>query len=140
MKRRKTFNPKRQIQENADSSVLAELQKRVSYSGNPEHKRNPGDFGLIPPALPRPDKTLCDEVSIFTHKVASQLLQCGIKKGLISVQMCGNFPQNVWAVSEGGFSFEAQLDNFELGSYHGYPMPETDPFRAHVLEHWSNNV
>ena len=140
MKRRNQYNLKRQIRDTVDPILLADLLKRVSYCGNPEHKRNPGDFGLIPPALPRPDKTLCDAVSLFSRKVASQLLHCGIQKGFISVQMRGDFPQNVWAVSDEGFAFEAQLENAELGSYHGYPIPETDPFREHLLERWSDDV
>lgn len=140
MKRRNTYNPKRQIRDTVDAILLADLLKRVSYKGNPEHKQNPGDFGLIPPALPRPDKTLCDTVSLFSRKVAIQLLHCGIQKGFISVQMRGDYPQNVWAVSAEGFAFEAQLDNSELGSYHGYPLPESDPFRDYLLKRWSDGV
>jgi hypothetical protein len=31
---------------------------------------------------------------------------------------------------------EAQLENPIIGSYHGYPMPETDPFCAEVIRRW----
>ena len=51
---------------------------RVKYGGNPEHKRNPGDFGLTPPSQPRADKTLCDEVAVFKRTTALRLLRKGI--------------------------------------------------------------
>ena len=58
--RRKSFNPKRRIAENSEKDQLEMLAKQARYGGNPEHKRNHGDFGLAPPSSPRPDKTLCD--------------------------------------------------------------------------------
>lgn len=102
----------------------------------PEHKRNPGNFGLTPPASPRPDKTLCDGVGITNRDEAERLLKAGVMRGLISEQMRGQFPQNIWSVTDDGHPLEAQLDNSLLGSYHGYPMPESDPFGRVVLDHW----
>ena len=67
---------------NPDPSVLQDLAARVRYGGNPEHKRNPGDFGLTPSARLRADKTACDEVGITKRQVALRLLREGIKKGL----------------------------------------------------------
>ena len=46
------------------------------------------------------------------------------------------WPQNVWAVSEDGQLFEAQLENPASGVYHGYPMPQDDDFRDIVLAEW----
>jgi hypothetical protein len=45
---RESFNPKRAIH---DAAMLSPAQveywaEAARYSGNPEHKRNPGDFGL----------------------------------------------------------------------------------------------
>ncbi len=60
-------------------------------------------------------------------------------RGLISVQTRGQFPQNIWSVTESGCPLEAQLENQELGTYHGYPMPSTDPFRDAVLLRWSGS-
>lgn len=108
----------------------------MRYGGNPEHKRNPGDFGLIPPAVPRADKTLCDAVAAFSKRIALRYLHDGIRKGLMSVQTRGDFPQNIWAVTDTGEPLEAQLENSALGAYHGYPMLETDPFREEVLQRW----
>src|SRR5271170_205021 len=62
MRRRGEFNPKRQVRpvDKADRTMLNRLARVVKYGGNPEHKSDPGDFGLTPPATPKPDKTLCD--------------------------------------------------------------------------------
>lgn len=76
---RRTFNPKRRICTRQEcqslQEVLSALLEDVRYGGNPEHKRNPGDFGLAPPSAPRPGKTLCDEVQIFTRTEALKLLR-----------------------------------------------------------------
>jgi hypothetical protein len=47
------------------------------------------------------------------------------------------WPQNVWALSEAGEAFEAQLENPTVGAYHGYPMPQNDDFRAVVQVEWN---
>lgn len=112
------------------------LVKRVSYGGNPEHKKNPGDFGLTPPCQPKADKSLCDEIGIFKKSDAEKLLREGIRRGLISKNERGQFPQNVWAVTQDGIPVEAQLENLETGIYHGYPMPISDSFYNAVLSRW----
>ena len=138
MQRRSGFNPKRRIRRDLEPDDLTALADRVKYGGNPEHKRNPGDFGLTPPLQPRPDKTLCDEVKIFSRREATELLKEGVKKGLISEQCAQNgYPQNIWAVTEEGWPLEAQLENARQGTYHGYPMPQADPFREEVLTRWN---
>ncbi|MEW6072580.1 MAG: hypothetical protein AB1726_08315 [Planctomycetota bacterium] len=115
------------------------LSDRVRYAGNPAHNRNPGDFGLNPPAGPRPDKTLCDGASIFERAAAQRLLEAGIERGMVSSHYgAGNkLPQNVWAVTDDGVPLEAQLENPETGTYHGYPLPDTDPLREQVLAWWT---
>jgi hypothetical protein len=138
MPKRRTFNPKRRIRGGCDPDELTALATRITYGGNPEHKRNPGDFALTPPAQPRADKTLCDAVGIHKRAVAQTLLRKGVRKGLISEQTRGEYPQNVWSVTRGGQALEAQLDNADQGIYHGYPMPDTDPMRDGVLKIWMN--
>ena len=137
--RRQQFNDKRRICQTSGHENLADLVEKVSYTGNPAHKRNPGDFGLSPPAEPRGDKTLCDSVGIFSKADATRLLKTGISKGLVSEQVRGGFPQNVWAVDEDGNPLEAQLENRSQGTYHGYPLAVNDPFRDAVLTCWSNS-
>jgi hypothetical protein len=132
------FNPKRRIKEptDGDAEVLAGLAKKVGYGGNPEHKKNPGDFGLTPPSDPRLGKSLCDDAGVFTRRTALTLLKRGLKKGLVSERFDGEWPQNIWSVTEGGRPMEAQLENRALGTYHGYPMPENDPLSSDVLSRW----
>lgn len=96
---RTRFNPKRQIDQEVSSVVLESLSERLTYGGNPEHKRNPGDFGLAPPASPRPDKSLCDEINVFTRREAVDLLREGVRRSLISKQQVRGLPQNIWAVT-----------------------------------------
>ena len=137
IRRRQRFNPKRRLQQGLDADELITLARRVRYTGSPYHKRNPGDFGLTPPSQPRPDRTLCDETGITTRAEALRLLREGIERGLISVKTRGDFPQNVWAVTNEGVPLEAQLENQVQGTYHGYPMPSADDFREQVLELWN---
>ncbi|MBF0438321.1 MAG: hypothetical protein HQL93_04280 [Magnetococcales bacterium] len=138
-----SFNLKRQIRQaprnNNEEELLNDLAGRVGYGGNPEHKRNPGDFALTPSSSPRPDKTLCDDAAIFSRSEAVALLQKGVRKGLISIREKNGWPQNIWAVSVQGGPLEAQLENAERGVYHGYPMPQADPFRQDVLNRWSQS-
>ena len=136
---RATFNAKRRLQptphDEGQVHRLKDLSARLQYAGSPLHKRGPGDFNLDPPAALRPGKSICDDV-IDCHADAQRLLEEGAKKGLISIQINGGYPQNVWAVTPQGVALEAMLDNSERGSYHGYPMPEADPLRMLVLDRW----
>lgn len=134
--KRKSFNPKRTIASFPDQGALAKLAAEIRYGGNPEHKRNPGDFGLTPPASPRRNKTLCDEAGIVRRAVALDLLREGIRRGLVSQWSGSGYPQNVWAVSADGIPLEAQLENAGNGTYHGYPIPADDAFREIVIAKW----
>lgn len=141
--RRNTFNPNRKMrpapQSDSDRTHLKNLAERAGYGGNPEHKRNPGDFDLSPPTSPKPDKSLCDTAGIFSRSEAVSLLREGIQKGLISVREKDGWPQNVWAVDKKGVPLEAQLENAGLGIYHGYPVPEADKFREMILKRWGQS-
>ena len=112
------------------------MVQEIKYGGNPEHKKNPGDFLLTPPSAPRPAKSLCDTVQIFSKTVAIQYIKDGLQKGMISQQMKGKWPQNIWALTNEGKPLEAQLENPETGVYHGYPLPESDPFSNEVIKEW----
>jgi len=141
MLRRRTFNPKRrlclaEVFQDRRRVVSSQIGK-VRYSGNPEHKRNPRDFGLDPPSAPRPGKTLCDQVEIYGRAEALTLLRAGLLRGTFSMQERDGWPQNVWAVTERGEPLEAQLEG--QGVYHGYPMAEADPFRAKILDRWESS-
>lgn len=133
------FNPKRRLKrlDHSDAERLTELAKKVAYGGNPEHKKSPGDFGLTPPSDPRLGKSLCDDVDIFSRRTALKLLRRGLRKGLVSDRFNGGWPKNIWSVTADGKPVEAQLENPVLGTYHGYPMPESDPLAADVLRRWN---
>jgi hypothetical protein len=137
-RRNNQFNPKRRIQKcsEVDATVCTELASKVTYGGNSEHKKNPGDFGLTPPSGPRAGKSLCDSAKIFSRKEALKYLKQGLAKGLISDRYKGLWPQNIWSVTNDGIPLEAQLENPETGSYHGYPMPQSDPLAEEVLQRW----
>ncbi len=56
--------------------------------------------------------------------------------GLVSDRCENDWPKNVWAVTVDGVALEAQLENPEKGSYHGYPMPESDPLASAIISRW----
>jgi len=136
MKKRTSYNPKRRITLQFKNEDVNRLIDAMHYGGNPEHKRNPGDFGLTPPSSPRLDKSCCDEVAITSRAEALRLLKKGVRKALVSVQKHHGSPQNIWSVTGDGQPLEAQLENAETCTYHGYPMPKSDPFRNVVLQRW----
>jgi hypothetical protein len=73
------FNPKRKLRPWAgtddDERYGKSLAAKVRYTGNPAHKRDPGDFDLTPPAAPRQNATLCDDAGILKRKKAIALLR-----------------------------------------------------------------
>jgi len=136
MKRRNgNYNTKRQLADLRQWPPirLEQLGQRLNYGGNPEHKRNPGDFGLTPPSGARIGKMLCDEVGVFHRQEALQLLRAGVTAGLISERCVNIWPQNISAVRD-GCVLEAQLEQSETGTYHGYPLQPEDPFSELVLQ------
>ena len=116
---------------------LAELAESVRYSGNPEHKRNPEDFDLTPPAQARRGKTLCDLEKKFKRADALKYLRLGLERGAVSEQSVGGWPRIVWAMTEDGMPLEARQD--QPGSYHGYPIPHEDPMATQIREYWDQN-
>jgi hypothetical protein len=138
---RTNLNPKRRFADNPpDRGALEALAAKVRYGGNPEHKRNPGDFGLTPPSRPRDDKSLCDTVKIFKRSKALELLKKGARRGMISNwDGSTGFPKNIWSMTEDGIPLEAQLENPGNGTYHGYPLEANDPFRENVMAKWTQS-
>lgn len=101
-------------------------------SGNPLHKKSPGDFGLSPRA--RPGKSLCDSTGIFRKDDALDLLREGLRRGAVSEKLVGKWPKQVWAISDNGDVLEARRDGD--GSCHGYPLAFGDAFRDDVIDFW----
>ena len=122
-----------------DEARLQSISQTVVYKGSQFHKKHLGDFGLTPPAQPRMNRTLCDGTHVKLE-LASKLLRAGAKLGLISTQVRNGLPQNIWAVSPNGIPLEAQLDNAEAGTYHGYPMGSGDPLGTEILARWKDGA
>ncbi|WP_207458002.1 hypothetical protein [Azospirillum sp. SYSU D00513] len=140
VKRREgVFNPNRRIlaPDALPRSELDTMADRASYGGNPEHKLHPGDYGFGALPHPRPGKMLCDAEGPFGKSQAESLLKAAFRKGMVSRQTRGDWPQNVWAVTTAGVPYEAQLENRDQGTYHGYPMAADDVFRSIVLKEWA---
>lgn len=139
VRKRKPNNKRKICSQEAlpDGVSLEALAGAVVYCGNPAHKKNPGDFGLTPPAGARSSKSLCDVAQIFEKAVAQRLLQEGARRGLVSTQFRGGWPQSIWAVTEQGVVLEAQLENQVTGAYHGYPLPPSDPLTELVMQQWN---
>ena len=136
--RRRKFNLKRRFAvQPQNAGDLERLAGEVSYGGNPVHKRNPGDFGLTPPSLPRDDKSLCDNVRIFRREDALRLLRAGVMRGMISEWDGTGYPKNIWSMTADGVPLEAQLENPGSGIHHGYPLEENDDFRDAVIAKWN---
>lgn len=112
------------------------LAAQAKYFGSPFHKRHPDDYGMPELPKPREDKTQCDADRRIRYGEAVRLMKKGFRRGLISVQWRGQWPQNVWAVDANGVVYEAQLQNAEQGEYHGYPMKANDDFTEVVRTEW----
>ena len=132
-------NPKRRLAPKGyyEQSQLEGLLRRVRYSGNPQHKRNPGDFGLTPPSAPKTGKSLCDDTGIVTKAVALSHLKEGLKRGTVCRRRNNGWPKRIWAVTAAGIVLEAIQDSTE-GSYHAYPLPPHDDIVAKVRVRWAD--
>jgi hypothetical protein len=85
------------------------------------------------------NKTLCDGTQV-NLRLAVRLLRTGARLGLISIQEQNGLPQNIWAVSPNGIPLEAQLENVESATYHGYPMGSGDPLSTEILARWKEGA
>jgi hypothetical protein len=135
-----SFSQKRKFETDLDQAGRESLAAKVTYLGNAKHKSNPGNYNLTPPAAydVRADAGHCDITQIFDRDMADKLLKTAIKKGLISKQTRGGYPQNVWAVTDQNIVVQANLDNQGQGTYHGYPLLPTDPFVQSIKSRWQN--
>lgn len=114
------------------------LRANAVYEGSPYHKKNPGDFGLTPPAAPRSDATLCDEAGVTQRAVASALLDAAIDGGLASEATTPEgFPKQIWTVDDQGRVFEAMYGGSRTGCYHGYPIRTKDPLFDRISKIWA---
>ena len=141
---RKTENIRKATQRRIRSTPLNPAERallaKAQYEGSPLHKRNPGDFGLTPPAAPRPDKTLCDEAGVTSRESATRLFGRAVERGLVSEAVTqAGFPRQIWVVDDEKRVFEAMYGGSRDGCYHGYPIRSTDPLCARIRELWEQS-
>jgi hypothetical protein len=122
---------------NSQKDEYHQLGLQANYTGNPVHKKTPGDFALYPPSNPRPDKTLCDKVNIFRRIEARRLLKEAFNRGLVSQAKAQNsetWPKYVWAITDEGHLVEGAYDG---QGYHGYPLPDDrTPLYEKIVKRW----
>lgn len=115
---------------------LEELAEKAIYTGNPKHKKNPGDFGLTPPADPRPNVSLCDNAGIFARSAAQELLRQAFLKGLVDRRWAqGEWPRVVWMVHN---DIVLQAMYGMQGQYHGFPLDGAEPICEDVKKAWES--
>ena len=112
------------------------MERTATYRPSPYHKSKSSGPGLPAIPSPRPDKTICDGPTAEGSQDAAELLKSAFRRGMVSRQRRGSWPQNVWAVDDEGMVYEAQLGNLETGEYHGYPMKQDDGFTSFIGEEW----
>jgi hypothetical protein len=129
-------NPKRRIaaETRLDLDGRKKLAGELSYVGSALHKRRPGDYGFVPPANPRPAKSLCDGLRPILKGEATDLFVTGIGKGLFSDFPEGDIPKYVWSVDPDGQAYEAKIVQ---DGYHGYRLEDEDDMRTLVLQEWA---
>ena len=120
----------------------AELERfahTAGYDGRSYHKSKPADYGLEPPASPRPTKSLCDDKRTVYLAEAKELLKCAIDLGMVSVVSDRNaLPKYAWAVDEDSEVYEAKLGNGR--HYHGYRLSRDDKMRKWILQEWKKRT
>lgn len=114
------------------------LRDHARYEGSPLHKKDPNNFGLIPPTSPRQEKTLCDEAGAFDKQVAVDLFALAIDVDLVSSKdKVEGFPAQMWVVDAEGRVFELIYGGSRLGRYHGYPIRRSNPLFDRIAAAWA---
>lgn len=132
-------NPKRRIakQGHYTARELDEFASTAQYGGSAHHKLHPGGYGFVPPAAPRPSKSVCDGKRPVAPHEATGLLREAMRRGMVSSHVDGTWPKYAWAVDEAGEVYEAKLGH-DGRRYHGYRLAEDDAaMREWALAEWS---
>ena len=126
-RRRTPHRSRRDLAKVGSPEELDALASKARYRPSTYHQENITGW--------RPDKSKCPAAIDAT--VAKALLLAGIRKSMFSSQRRQGWPRAVWAVC-GGVVYEARLANDVQGEYHGYPLPDGDPFAAYLASQWSD--
>jgi hypothetical protein len=125
----------RRIRKEPLNEAQRELLEQARYEGSPYHKRNPGDFGLTPPAARTADKTLCDDSGVTSLKEASRIFARAVQREVVSEALTQNHPSRLWVVDDDQV-FECKYGGSTDGRYHGYPLEDDDPQAEVVRRAW----
>lgn len=140
--KREGNNPKRRIAKLGffTGRELGGLASAAQYEGSALHKTRPADYGFEPQVAPRPAKSICDGMRVIRRDEAQALLRAGIRLGMVSSHLEGDWPKYVWAVDDSGEVYEAKLGHDRL-RYHGYRLAEDDnAMREWVIDEWSKRT
>lgn len=137
MPKRRVSSPKRRIVSQASVCVenIRLCEKMAKYVGSAYHKRTPGDYRFVPPASPRPNKSLCDGSRSLNLAEAEALFREGLRRGMYSEKGSNCLPKYVWAVDADGHVFEAKCSHGGT-EYHGYELGDDDAMRRVVRKEW----
>ena len=138
MTHRQSNRPDRRIIRFADLDAieLSRIASQAVYVGSANHKLHSADYGFHPPGNPRPSKSLCDDRRHILKKEAAQLLQDGIRHGMVSRFEVGQLPKYIWVVDQNHEVYEAKTKPGQENTYHGYRLSMDDGMRAEVLSEW----
>ena len=85
-------------------------------------------------------RSVCDDRRVIEREEARRLLRSGIRLGMVSSYLDGDWPQYVWAVDGAGEVYEAKLGH-DRRRYHGYRVREDDrAMRKWVIDEWSKRT
>ncbi|BCM17809.1 hypothetical protein [Mesorhizobium sp. J8] len=113
---------------------ICALADAAVYVGSGHHKRYPLDYGFER-TNPIPTKSLCDMLRPIVLAEAEQLMERGIRAGMVSNYGEG-FPKYIWMVDDAGIVYEAKCDRNAPGRYHGYPLDHDKDVRDYILSEW----
>ncbi len=140
---RSSNNDKRTLRTPAPSEHQREaLADRASYAGSGKHKLEPRAFHLEP-APPDADDSFCDGHAGFAPEDMARvgdLLERGIRAGLIGHRDVQGDPTILWSVDDNGWIYEMRITVPTQAIYHGYPLLVGDAFAKKVISRYTQYV
>ena len=105
----------------ADKPPAQEVEKRVHYRANGEHKNYPSATGLWTFVQSKADKAKCAKLGESEWGILLETLRAALRASCVHQEFRGDFPARVWAFVNGTLH-EARLSNQSTGEYHGFPL------------------
>lgn len=96
-----------------------EIASDVRYRGSDYHKRHK-------PAGRDHRTTFCPPRLNGKQDMLSEWVAEAIRKGAISGNFRGDYPSEIWYMTEDGKVYKGRITNQGLGEYHGFPIPKEE--------------